>query len=142
MELEVHRRHPNNTKASAEDAVKCWSHRVGVEPSDRRDIGLVLPFRRATSDIVLIEDSLGNGIGRSVEPSVSFRLGVAEHAPQTRRVFVNLDLVDPNGDDRARADVGAAPLPSAAPKQAPDLEFRTFHDGKILGLGLRGKLAV
>src|ERR1700730_8299652 len=38
------------------------------------------------------------------------------------RVAADLDLIDADGDNRARADIGAAPLPAAAPDSPPILK--------------------
>src|ERR1700730_18453166 len=44
-------------------------------------------------------------------------------------VAADLDLIDADGDNRARADSGAAPLPAAAPEFRPDPEVPVSHRG-------------
>jgi hypothetical protein len=41
--------------------------------------------------------------------------------------MLHIDVIEPNGDDCARADIRAAPTLSAAPKRAANPEFAMLH---------------
>jgi SAM-dependent methyltransferase len=54
-------------------------------------------------------------------------VSAAQCAAQRRRT-ANLDPIDADGDNCARADIGAAPQPAAAAEFRPDPEIRMSHD--------------
>jgi hypothetical protein len=74
--------------------------------------------RCATLDIIFVEHALDDRVGRSPEPALGRRFGSAQGTAQQRRT-ANLDPIDADGDNCARADVGAAPQPAAAGGAAP-----------------------
>ena len=41
--------------------------------------------------------------------------------------MLHIDVIEPNGDDRARADIRAAPTLSAAPKRAANPKLAMLH---------------
>jgi hypothetical protein len=79
--------------------------------------------------VVLVEYVFRNGVRRPVEPAVSlgFTSGncptrlLSQWAERNGHDFVVI-VAEANGDDRARTDVGAPPLPAAAPETLPDDE--------------------
>jgi hypothetical protein len=76
--------------------------------------------RCATLDVIFVEHALDDRVGRSPEPALGLRFDSAQGAAQRWRT-ANLDPINANGDNCARADVGAAPQPAAAAEFRPDL---------------------
>jgi hypothetical protein len=66
--------------------------------------------KRARRQIMLVKHHFGHRIGRSVEPSLGFRLDARQCSVQGRVRAADLNAIDPDGDDRARANIGAAPM--------------------------------
>jgi len=83
--------------------------------------------RCATLDVIFVEHALDDRVGRSPEPALGLRFGSAQGTAQRRRT-ADLDPIDADGDNRARADVGAAPQPAAATEFRPDPEIHMSHD--------------
>jgi hypothetical protein len=73
--------------------------------------------RCANLDVIFVEHALDDRVGRSPEPALGVRFGSAQGEAQQRRT-ANLDPIDADGDNCARADVGAAPQPAAAAESA------------------------
>ena len=82
--------------------------------------------RCATLDVIFVEHALDDRVGRSPEPALGLRFDSAQGAAQRWRT-ANLDPIDANGDDCARANIGAAPEPAVAPENAASSEFRMLH---------------
>src|SRR5262249_53955622 len=108
----------------------------------RRSRGSQLRYRvlgirleRASLLIVFVEHDLGDLVGRPVEPALGFG-GRAGECPAPGGVgTVHGDAVDADGYDRARADVGAAPLPTAAPECPANAEICVFHSATPVAHG-------
>jgi hypothetical protein len=88
---------------------------------------LQLRLRRAAFHVVFVEHAFGDGVRRPLEPSLGLYFGAAQYAVPFGHLASDLDVVEAHRDDRARADIGAAPLPAGAPKFLTDFEFGMLH---------------
>lgn len=71
---------------------------------------------------MLIQHHLRHSVGRAAEPSASFRLFTAQ-GPSTRGTGrINIDFVNPDGNNDALAYISAAPLAARAPEDCANSE--------------------
>jgi hypothetical protein len=75
---------------------------------------------------LFVEHGFRNGMRRLVEPSFGFRYGTAERPAQFGEIVADLDAIDADGNDRARAHIGATPSPAAAQEFAAEFEVSGF----------------
>lgn len=76
---------------------------------------------------MLVKHDFGHRIGRSIEPSLGFRLDARQCSVQGRVRAADLNAIDPDGDDRARANIGAAPLLVATIERFANAELVVSH---------------
>src|ERR1035437_5022329 len=97
-----------------------------------RRLTVTFGIKSARNLVVLIKHSLRHGVRRTVEPALRIRLGVRERPGLLgyRRVAEaghDFRSIEADGDYRARADVGAAPLAFGAPERTADYKVGVLH---------------
>jgi hypothetical protein len=70
---------------------------------------------------------LEHSVGRAIEPALGFRFRELESLAARTGFMLHVHLIEPNGDDRSRANIRAAPTPSATAKRSANPELVVFH---------------
>lgn len=84
-------------------------------------------LRGTAFHVVFIEHLFSDGIGWPVEPAVSLCRSEIKRAPLGGIGAADINLIDADGDNDVRTDIGAAPLPATAPEGLADHKFRMIH---------------